>query len=113
MLTLGKLLSSSTPKVKSHLSFAIRQAANSLQGSKSRLGDFYRRLAYRKGAMVAIIATARKIAVIIYKMLETGKEFSYEYLKEETEYIKKAVIRNIQKKIKALNLTKQELEFVF
>jgi len=48
--------------------------------------------------MVAIVATARKIAVIIYKMLETGNEFSYEYLKEETEYIKKAVIRNIQKK---------------
>ncbi len=112
-ITGGKVISSHTPKVKHHLSFAIRQAANTLRGSKSRLGDFFRRLAFRKGDMIAIIATARKIAVIIYKMLETGKDYCYQYQKEEMDYIKQAQLKNIRKRIKQLNLTKEELKVSF
>lgn len=72
-ITGGKTMSSNTQKVKSPLSYAIRQAANAAGNSKGRLGDFFRRLAFRKGRMVAITATARKIAVIIFKMLEDRK----------------------------------------
>ena len=86
-------MSSKTFKVKNSLSYAIRQAANSAGNSQGRLGDFFRRLAFRKGRPVAIIATERKIAVIMYKMLETKKEYSYQYIKEETEYLKRSQIR--------------------
>ena len=77
-ITGDKVISSRTPKVKKPLTAAIRQAANAAGNSKTRLGDFFRRIAYRKGREIAIVATARKISVIIYKMLETGQDYSYD-----------------------------------
>jgi len=112
-ITGGKTMSSNTQKVKTPLSCAIRQAANSAGNSKSRLGDFFRRVAFRKGRSVAITATARKIAVIIYKMLETGKEFSYDYEKNEAERLRKSQIKNITKKIRQLGINEDELSFAF
>ena len=112
-ITGGKTMSSKTFKVKNSLSYAIRQAANSAGNSQGRLGDFFRRLAFRKGRPVAIIATARKIAVIMYKMLETKKEYSYQYIKEETEYLKRSQIKNIAKKIKQFGITEEEMNFAF
>lgn len=112
-ITGGKTMSSKTLKVKNSLSYAIRQAANSAGNSQGRLGDFFRRLAFRKGRPVAIIATARKIAVIMFKMLETKEEYSYQYIKEETEYLKKSQIKNIAKKIKQFGITEEEMIFAF
>lgn len=108
-ITGGKLLSSNTPKVKNPMVYAIRQAANSAGNSKSRLGDFFRRLSYRKGRQLAIIATARKIAVIIYKMLEHGQEYCYEYVKEDLEQIRKSQIKSIRRNIDRLKIKPTEL----
>ena len=110
-ITGGKTMSSNTQKVKSPLAYAIRQAANSAGNGKSRLGDFFRRISFRKGRSVAITATARKIAVIIYKMLETGQNFSYEYQKDETKRFRNIQLRNITKKIKQLGINENELIF--
>ena len=57
-ITGGKVMSSNTPKVKNPMVYAIRQAANAAGNSQGRLGDFFRRISYRKGHSVAIIATA-------------------------------------------------------
>ena len=108
-ITGGKVMSSNTPKVKNPMVYAIRQAANAAGNSKGRLGDFFRRIAYRKGRQVAIIATARKIAVIIYKMLEYGQEYSYGYEKEELEQIKKSQIKKIRRSIDRLGIKQAEL----
>ncbi|MGM0406545.1 MAG: transposase [Bacteroidota bacterium] len=110
-ITGGKTISSHTEQVKSHLSYALRQAANAAGNSQSRLGDFFRRIAFRNGRNAAIIATARKIAVVIYKMLENKEQYSYCYLNSEMERIKKAQVRNIKKRIKQLNLKQEELGF--
>ncbi|MCP4051642.1 MAG: IS110 family transposase [Mesoflavibacter sp.] len=109
-ITGGKIMSSNTPKVKNPLSFAIRQAANAAGNSNSRLGDFFRRLAFRKGRTVAIVATARKIAVIIYKMLETGQDFSYEYEKTEIERYRNAQIKKTIKNIKKFDIKIEDLK---
>lgn len=106
-ITGDKVISSRTPKVKKPLTAAIRQAANSAGNSKTRLGDFFRRIAYRKGREVAIIATARKISVIIYKMLETGEEYSY--AQEEIDKLKNTQIKKIQRTIKKFDIKKEEL----
>lgn len=108
-ITGDKVISSRTPKVKKPLTAAIRQAANSAGNSKTRLGDFFRRIAYRKGREVAIIATARKISVIIYKMLETGEDYSYSYAQEEIDKLKTTQIKKIKRTIKKLNIKKEEL----
>jgi transposase len=108
-ITGGKVMSSNTPKVQNPVVYAIRQAANAAGNSKGRLGDFFRRLAYRKGRRVAIIATARKIAVIIYKMLEKGQDYCYNYCKEEADRFRSTQIKKIKKTIKNLNLSASDL----
>lgn len=108
-ITGGKTMSSNTPKVKNPLSKAIRDAANAAGNSKSKLGDFFRRIAYRKGRTVAIIATARKIAVIIYKMLEKGESFCYEYTEQESKRFKQIQINKTIKSIKKLGINQQAL----
>jgi transposase len=57
------------------VSNALRMAASTLRNSKSALGGFYRRLAWRKGASVAIFATARKLAQLIYRLVHYGQAY--------------------------------------
>ena len=54
---------------------ALRMAALALRNSKTALGAFYRRIARRKGASVAVFATARKLAILIYRMLRYGMAY--------------------------------------
>lgn len=54
---------------------ALRMAALSLRNSKTSLGAYYRRLSRRKDASVAIFATARKLATLIYRMLRFGQDY--------------------------------------
>ena len=109
-ITGGKVISSHTRKKTNPLAKVIRDAANAAGNSKSRLGDFFRHLAFRKGRMVAIGATSRKIAVIIYKMLMEGNEFSYEYDEQETQHVRNNKIKNIVKTLKKYSISKNELE---
>lgn len=106
----GKELSSRTRKKTNPLAKIIRDAANSAGNSKTRLGDFFRKLSYRKGRMVAITATARKIAIFIFKMLTTKQPFCYEFSNEETQRIKTIKAKNIIKSLKSYNISKNEIE---
>jgi transposase len=84
----GKILSSSSIKTKNTAKQAFKMAAFSLSNSKSGLGAFYRRLRARIGAPKAINATARKLAVIFYKMLKNKTEYRKESEEEYNEKIK-------------------------
>jgi hypothetical protein len=50
-------------------------AALSLTRSKSALGAAYRCIAFRKGGKVALFATARRLAILIYRMLRYGQNY--------------------------------------
>ena len=66
----GKVLSSNIPKGSNRLKIALRNAANVIGNLKdTALSNFFRKIAFRKGRMAAISATARKLAVIIWNML--------------------------------------------
>lgn len=54
---------------------ALRMAATALKYSKTALGAYYRRTSYRKGASVAVFATARKLAQHIYRLVRYGQEY--------------------------------------
>ena len=54
---------------------ALRMAALTLRNSKTALGGFYRRVAWRKGASVAVFATARKLAHFIYRLVRYGQAY--------------------------------------
>lgn len=74
-ISAGKILRTSTKKVKSPANLAFRQAAMGVSRGQSVLGAFYRRLRARHGPMVAIVATAHKIARIFYAMLKNRREY--------------------------------------
>jgi transposase len=54
---------------------ALRMAATSLRRSRSALGAYYRRIAQRLGADVAVFATARKLAQRVYRLLRWGQPY--------------------------------------
>ena len=65
----GRLLSSRTPPSANRAATILRRCAMSLGRTSTALGAFYRRLAARTGKAKAITATARKLAVLVYRML--------------------------------------------
>lgn len=66
----GRLLSARTPTSANRAAAILRMAAMTLGRTPTALGAFYRRLAARVGKPHAITATARKLAVLVYRMLK-------------------------------------------
>ena len=54
---------------------ALRMAALCLRNGKTALGAFYRQISRRLGGDVAVFATARKLATIIYRLLRWGQPY--------------------------------------
>jgi transposase len=54
---------------------ALRMAALSLRYSRTALGAYYRQIARRLGGDVAVFATARKLATLIYRLLRWGQPY--------------------------------------
>lgn len=71
----GKILSRKTRHYFNALKCAFRDAANVIGKSQNQLGEFFRHVQKRKGYQCAVTATARKLAVIIYKMLTRSEQF--------------------------------------
>ena len=57
------------------VSNALRMAASTLRYSKTALGGFFRRVSRRKGASVAVFATARKLAQLVYRLFCYGQAY--------------------------------------
>lgn len=74
-ITGGKVHSSHVRPGPNRAAQALRLAARSLHASKSALGAFFRRLKSRLGAPKAIVATAHKLARLVYSMLKHGTAY--------------------------------------
>jgi transposase len=100
----GKLISSKRLKKKPNLAAqAFRMAANSLMASNNWLGDYFRRIKAKGGHKYAIIATARKIAIIYYRMVRYKEDFTpydYEQYKEKFRLTKIASLEKVLKRLK-------------
>ena len=107
----GKLLSSKTPKGSNRLKIALRNAANAIGNLKdTHLSNFFNRVCYRKGRTVAVSATARKLAVIIWNMIVKNMPY-----KPPTDYLfldekrKLGLVKRIRKQIDKFALTNEDL----
>ena len=98
----GKVISSKVKKKKHHAGQAFRMAANSLYNSKSPLGDHYRRIRAKAGAAKAVVATARKLAIIYYKMVANKEAFNPKELEDYQQKYKEKKINQLKKKIAQL-----------
>jgi transposase len=99
-ITGGKLISSRLLSKKANpAAQAFRMAANGVRRSNNWLGHFFRRMKTKGGHKYAIVATARKIALIYYKMVTSKQTFNPanydEYIakhqKARIEYLQKAL----------------------
>jgi len=59
----------------SRVAAVLRIAATSLRNSQTALGAYYRHIARRISPDVAVFATARKLATLIYRMLRWGQPY--------------------------------------
>jgi transposase len=99
----GKLISSMRLKKKPNLaSQAFRSAANSLSKSDHWLGDYFRRMRAKGGTKYAIVATARKLAIIYYRMVRYKQEFNPIDLKQYQEKNKAKKISYLERKLAQL-----------
>lgn len=96
----GKLISSMVMKKKAGIATqAFRAAANSVQRSDNWLGDCFRRMKAKGGNKYAIVAVARKIAVIYYKMVRYKQEFKPLDADEYRKKYKDAKIAYLEKQL--------------
>jgi hypothetical protein len=66
----GRLLSSRTQPSANRAAAILRLGAMNLGRTRTALGAFYRRVAFRIGKAKAITATARKLAILVYRTLK-------------------------------------------
>ncbi|WP_317171338.1 transposase [Spirosoma utsteinense] len=106
----GRIISHRTPSGKSYIASALRQAANSIGNQTNHeLTPFFKRIAYKKGRVAAITATARKLAVIIWNMITKGEPYKKTQVKANSQRTKEAGLRQVQRRIEALDLSPDEL----
>jgi transposase len=87
----GKVLRSQTAKVANRATQAFRMAAYAVARSDTAVGAYYRAMRARKGPQQANVATAHKIARIVYHLLKYGEAYveqsavAYEEQRRERE----------------------------
>lgn len=83
----------------------FREMARSVGNSKYQaLGGFYRRIKSRHGAKVANKATARKIAVLYYRLMKYGFDYVEKGLEEYEKQYKENMLRSLSKKAQQLGM---------
>jgi transposase len=71
----GKIFSRRVRRGANRAARALRMAAQGCHRAKSALGAFYRRIQARCGGAKAVVATARKIAERVYRLLKYGQKY--------------------------------------
>lgn len=86
----------------SRVGAALRMAATSLRHSETALGAYYRHIARRKAGDVAVFATARKLATIIYRLLRWGQPYVDEGAEAYEQRYQQSRIKSLTAKAKEL-----------
>jgi transposase len=90
-------------KKRSRTGQIFREAALSISASKkSALSSFFRRMRSRKGFRHALKATARKIAVLFYRIMTMGLPFVEHGIQKYEQKLQQQQLQSIRKRAKAL-----------
>jgi len=101
----GKKKSTRRRKIQNNAGQIFREMARSVGNSKYQaLGGFYRRIKSRKGARVANKATARKIAVLYYRLMKYGFDYVEQGLEEYEKKYKENILKSLTKKAKQMGM---------
>lgn len=94
-----KIISSRVKKKKNNAGQTFREAASTLWNAKNPIGDYLRTKKSKSGSGQAVVATAKKLATIFYKMVTEKIEFDpyildgnrQKYLQNKAKKLKKAL----------------------
>jgi transposase len=98
----GKRLSSRRPPVVNRVANLLRLAGLTAGRTQTALGAFHRRLAARVGKAKAVVATAHKIARIIYTLLRYGGSFQDPGAEAYEQRYRSRVISNLTRRARTL-----------
>lgn len=92
-------------KIQNRAGQMFREMARSVGNSKYQaLGAFYRRIKSRHGAKTANKATARKIAVLYYRLMKYGFEYVEQGLEEYEKKYKENMLKSLIRKARQLGM---------
>ena len=92
-------------KVASRANQAFRMAAQSVTRSDSPIGAYFRTMRAQKGPQQAIVATAHKIARIVYHLLKYGEAYDVQSAAAYDEQRRARELRHLQKRANKLGIT--------
>lgn len=81
---------------------AFRLAAQSCHHAKTALGAFYRRIQARCGGSKAVLATARKIAQRVYRLLKYGEDYVRQDMASYEEAYRLRTLKGLARKAEQL-----------
>ncbi len=101
-ITGGKIINSKMQKKKNHAGQTLRMAASTLYQNKAPIGEYARKMKSKLGKKGGVVATAHKLARIIYVMMKEKKEYNNEILIAEKENWKQKRILYLEQQLKQL-----------
>jgi hypothetical protein len=104
-ITGGRIKSSSTRGGAGRAANAFFMGAMRLARMDTALGAFERRLAGRAGKGKALVATARKLAVLFYKMMSGELTWNEQGTEAYVQQIKERQVKSLIRKAQGLGLT--------
>lgn len=101
----GKVINTRITPKNNKAGQIFRMAAFAIQRSDNWLAHFYKRIKSRHGAAKAITATARKLAVIFYKLIKDRVAFQPITSEAYFEAFKQRQLQRLERQAKALGLS--------
>ena len=98
----GKIFKRRTRRGANRVARALRMAAQGCHHAKNALGAFYRRIQARCGGAKAVVATARKLAERVYRMLRYGQEYVRQSQEAYQEAYQLRLVKSLAKKAASL-----------
>lgn len=105
----GKILRRSTLKTRNRAGQAFRLAAQAVSRSHNSFGAYYRRMRARLGPKAAIVATAHKLARIVYHLLTHRTPYRDRSAEEYEQQARQREIVTLRNKAAKLGLALVEL----
>lgn len=109
-ITGGRLISSRTQPSANRAAAMLRMCAMSVGKTSTALGAYYRRIAYRIGKAKAITATARKLAILVYRVLRGDIDYSDPGADAYEAQHRTRTLRNLRNRAQRLGLGLIDLE---
>jgi transposase len=98
----GKIFSRRVRRGANRAGRALRMAAQGCHHAKNALGAFYRRIQARCSGAKAVVATARKIAERIYRLLKYGHEYVRQAENVYEEAYRQRTVKGLARKAEGL-----------